>query len=579
MPLFNKTAFEAQQECLSRSKKLKLYLFFCSLIRIFVTMKHLLTIFALLLTLCCCTSEGEKTRMRAGLDSLNERSRNYETLAVAEVQPYVEFFDKHGTANDRMLAHYLLGLAYLDHGETPMALQCYQDAIDCADTTSVNCDFCQLSRVYGQMSGIFYYQGLYRNMLFHLNKSIKLAWKGRDSLLALRYYEQKFLAFKGLGRMDSAIMVLQHVAQEYDRHGKTANSAISLGLSIKPLIDKGDFQTAKHNIDQYESLSGRFDSQGNIEAGREIYYKSKGLYYLYTNVLDSAEYYFRKEMREGKDFNNQNAAATGLAELYQRLHQPDSVAKYSLYAYAMSDSLYSQRTTKEVERMQAMYDYTRHQKTAMQEKERAAKEKAKRQFSIAMLLLLAIVASFIIYRMYEEKKKKQAQYMRNLEELEQTHSEVLQLRAHAEEYEELIAIKEKLLDEQNEKLQEQRKKSLQDHVATDKHIKESDIYQCLQKKQYGQKLTVQELRDCRKLVLETLPEFNNLLLSKQYKISVKDFNVCMLFRLGFRSKEISNMLDITQGRVSQICSKLLRDVFKKDKGGAVELIEILCELY
>ena len=181
--------------------------------------------------------------------------------------------------------------------------------------------------------------------------------------------------------------------------------------------------------------------------------------------------------------------------------------------------------------------------------------------------------------MYEEKKKKQAQYLQNLEELEQTQTEVLQLRAHAEEYEELIAKKESLLKEQSLKLQEQQKKSLQDHAAKDKHIKESDIYQILQKKQFGQKLTVQELRDCRKLVLEALPEFNNLLTSKQYKISVKDFNVCILFRLGFKSKEVSNMLAITQGRVSQICSKLLHDVFKKDKGGVAELTEILHELY
>ena len=124
--------------------------------------------------------------------------------------------------------------------------------------------------------------------------------------------------------------------------------------------------------------------------------------------------------------------------------------------------------------------YTRHQIIAIQEKENAANEKAKRQFSIAMLLLVVAVASYIIYKMYAEKKRKQAQYIRNLEELEQTQTEVLQLRAHAEEYEELIAKKEELLEEQNAKLQEQRKKSLQDHAASDKHIKTSDIYQVLQ---------------------------------------------------------------------------------------------------
>ena len=81
------------------------------------------------------------------------------------MQPYVDFFDDHGTPNDRLLAHYLLGRAYHDHGEAPMALQCYQDAIDCADTLSTDCDYPQLARVYGQMAQIFYEQGLYREQL------------------------------------------------------------------------------------------------------------------------------------------------------------------------------------------------------------------------------------------------------------------------------------------------------------------------------------------------------------------------------------------------------------------------------
>jgi len=37
-----------------------------------------------------------------------------------------------------------------------MALQCYHDAIDCADTTATDCDYAQLARVYGQMGDIFY---------------------------------------------------------------------------------------------------------------------------------------------------------------------------------------------------------------------------------------------------------------------------------------------------------------------------------------------------------------------------------------------------------------------------------------
>ena len=69
--------------------------------------------------------------MRQGLDSLNQRNRTDQPFTVSDVEPYVRFFDRHGTSNDRLLAHYLLGRAYYEHGEAPMALECYHDAIDC----------------------------------------------------------------------------------------------------------------------------------------------------------------------------------------------------------------------------------------------------------------------------------------------------------------------------------------------------------------------------------------------------------------------------------------------------------------
>ena len=545
----------------------------------FCTMRHLLTVIAILLAFACCTTEADRSRMRAELDSINQRNRNDQPFTVADVEPYVNFFDDHGTPNDRLLAHYLLGRAYHDHGEAPMALQCYQDALDCADTLSTDCDYPQLARVYGQMAQIFYEQGLYREQLESSRYSVMYAWKGNDTLVSLTSYEQESQAYRNLNMPDSLLYICEHVSQLYRRYGFTRYSAIALAGTFSTLIHRQEFDKARRYMQIYESESRYFDSLGNVQKGREIYYRIKGLYFLHTNMLDSAEYYFRKELRDGKDFDNQHSGALGLSELYQKLHQSDSVAKYSLYAYSMLDSVYIQRATKEVERIQALHDYTRHQNIAIQEKEKASAEKAKRQLSLAMLLLVVVIAAFIIYLMYIEKKKKQELYLQNLEQLEQTQSEVLQLREHAEVNDALIAVKEKQIEEQRMRFEELRKDSLKDHAAIDSHIKESDIYQILLEKQYDSKLTITELRECRKLVLENLPEFNSLLLTKEYKISVKDFNVCILLRFGFKSKEVSNLLGLSQVRVSQICSKVLREVFKKDEGGATALIEILHEYY
>ena len=553
---------------------------FLSLIRTFAVVKRLAVFFlGMLLVLMGCTTAGERALMRAGLDSINIRNRNDQPFTAQDVEPYVRFFDDHGTPNDQLLAHYLLGRAYHEHGEAPIALQCYHDALDCADTTAQDCDFAQLSRVYGQMALIFYQQGLYRQMLTYEQYSEKYAWKGQDTLAALMSYEQESQAHRNLNIPDSLLYICEHVSQLYRKYGYLHYSASALFHTIRILIIRKQFDKARNNMQIYESESGYFDTIGNIQKGREIYYRIKGLYFLHTNILDSAEHYFRKELRDGKDFNNQHSGSLGLAELYQIRQQTDSTAKYYKYAYDMSDSLYAQRKTKDIERIQAMYNYSRSQELAQKEKENAAKEKRKLYFSVSLSLLIIAISAYIIYVMSEEKLRQQELYRHNLEQLEQTQSEILQLRIHADEYEELLAEKEKLLEQQSAEMQMHRQKLLMDHSVIEKSIKESDIYQLLLGKQYGQALSIGELRECRKLVIENLPEFNSLLLSKQYKLNAKDFNVCILFRLGFKSKEISNMLDITQGRVSQICTKVLKEIFGEDTGGTSELIAMLHKLY
>ena len=86
-------------------------------------MKRLLTYIIIVLVLSACTGRERYAAMRSGLDSINQRNRNGQPFTMADVQPYVDYFDRHGNGNDRLLAHYLLGRAYYDHGEAPMALQ------------------------------------------------------------------------------------------------------------------------------------------------------------------------------------------------------------------------------------------------------------------------------------------------------------------------------------------------------------------------------------------------------------------------------------------------------------------------
>ena len=536
-------------------------------------MKHLLTVAVFLLALTCCTSEADRIRMRAGLDSINMRNRNDQPFTVSDVQPYVTFFDEHGTPNDRLLANYLLGRAYYDQGEAPMALKCYQDAIECADTTASDCDYVQLARVYGQMSQIFYDQGLFSKALSHDKISVGYAWKGRDTLLALRNYEQEFFEYNELGLMDSAIMVVNDVAEKFKQYGEITNYAISLGLIIKPLIAKGDFQKAKINIEKYESLSGFFDSKGNIKSGREIYYKVKGLYYLHTNKLDSAEHYFRKELREGKDFNNQNAGAIGMIKLYQRLYQPDSVAKYSLYAYAMSDSLYARKRTKDVERIHALYNYEEHERIAAKKTIEAERYK---QAAIILIVILSITG-YTTYRYFRRQKQKQRNELRIantaysdlLSQYHQVNTDLENSRQslenyHKEKEDELDILKERLAEYQVEA-------TVVERWTSEQTMLHSTIVNQLH--QLASQVVVPtnaQWQEFRRFAEEHLTDFYQHINRHDLELTDQEILVCILTRLQFIPTEQAALLDVSKQRITNLRSSINQKLFDEKSSKTLE---------
>ena len=67
----------------------------------------------------------------------------------------VSYYDRHGSANDRMLSRYLLGCIYRDQEKYPQTILAYQDAICFADTTETGCDYYLLSCIYSQMGRIY----------------------------------------------------------------------------------------------------------------------------------------------------------------------------------------------------------------------------------------------------------------------------------------------------------------------------------------------------------------------------------------------------------------------------------------
>ena len=189
----------------------------------------------------------------------------------------VDYYESHGTANERMLAHYLLGRAYYDMGEMPMALNAYQLAL--ADTSGTEKDYYQIVRIYAQMAKIYYHQYLLQEQIDCINQSVKFALLAKDTIGAVNNYLQKANSYDLMGKSDSVITICENVNSFFKGKGMYKQSAQDQGLLALHYIKKGMLEKAKHCLDVYEAESGFFDSNHNIEPHRTIYYSMLGEYY------------------------------------------------------------------------------------------------------------------------------------------------------------------------------------------------------------------------------------------------------------------------------------------------------------
>ena len=479
-----------------------------------------------------------------------------------EAQAIADYFEDNGTPNEQMLAYYLLGRAYYDLHEAPMALHYFQKACECADTTDTDCNYRQLSRVYGQMSDIFYQQNLMNESLGHENKSIEYAWLGEDTLSAIMANVNKISTYCELSQIDLAIKLCEKTSFMAQKVGYPQIASSTLGLIIRYLIEQGNLKKAELYMKKYESESGYLDSNNNIEKGREVYYYSKGLYFLSINNYDSAECYFRKELRNGRDFNNQNAGSRGLALLFQKTHKPDSAAKYALYSYAMNDSVYVHMATQEVEKAKAMFDYSRNQEIAQQEQHRAAQEHERLLWIVFLLILVAMISASLIRRERRKRKEVRDKYDSMVSTLAQTQSDVLMLRSHETELSRMIKEKEEKIDLLNESIF-----SYQDKVGAQKESAESLLLESPDYKDLsikgarGEVLSESDWQHIYVMIINTLPNFYKFISSKKFELNDKEFKTCILIRLHLPPGDIAKMLDVSPAYITKIRNSMMKKLF------------------
>lgn len=450
---------------------------------------------------------GDGVQMREQLAVLEQRNSSGEHLlndTLAEA--LVDYFDRHGSDNERMRAKYILGRTYYCLGELPRALETYLEAADCADTTAADCDFAKLSRIHAQSADVFHKQVQPRSELKELRLAEYYAKKGKDTLMAIECFALQAGAYKYLEYHDSAITVTEKASTLFEALGNKKRAAQVLSNEISSLIKRGETRKSKEYIDEYDQFSGCVDSLGIVVPGREIYYYIKGGYYLAVNKLDSAESLFRSLLARGRTINHRIAANKGLMEVYEKREKPDSVAKYAKSIYELNDSAYSLSEMQNIQKLQASYNYN-HLKFIAKQKESEAKIA---WLTSILIIVISLVMLWLFFRRYRLFRNAALDYrLRNAKITRRFHE--------------------------------------------------------MAKSQPIQYPTLNDWQDLRSFVEHEIPSFKSVVNpDENFPLSDMDYDVCVAIRVQLTPVEIAKLKKCSPATITKIRKRLLSSVFGRE---------------
>ena len=283
-------------------------------------------------TLCQMKSNMEKEQARAVLMKyrvLMAKAQNKLYLQMpsdSSFQEVVDYYEKNGTSNECMEAKYLMGCIYRDQKEAPMAMQCYQKAVEYADTLSDDCDYVTLFRIYGQMADIFRNQELHERAIEVFAEYSKYAFKARyylDYCLGKELMIPEYYQLNDSAKVFTLTKECHQLYLKYNMPRKAAS--VFTTLISYYIVKKKEYNKARKYLDILENQSIVYDKNHQVVKGLEYNLYYKGLYYLGVGKVDSAELCFRTVYSAKYAFE----AGKGLLAVYRIRHNMDSMMKYS----------------------------------------------------------------------------------------------------------------------------------------------------------------------------------------------------------------------------------------------------------
>lgn len=539
------------------------------------------TILWCLLSVAACDSAGRRAAMLAVLEEADSLNRNYIPITSDSLlREAVDYFDHHGTPNERLRAHYLLGCAYRDMGEAPRAIDCLLDAVAFADTSACDCNYKILGSTYSQMAIMYHRQLLLTNELWARKQAYLNTLKAGDTLIAINDFKMMAGVYSLQNKYDSAEIILKETLKLYHNYGYLQDELKASTMLMYLYVDQPtQIAALKDMIERYDAECALFDENHELPPSKHQYYYYKGRYYENIYQLDSAELYYRKVYRPNMSYTDKDPMYRGLLSVYQKKHNPDSIAKYAELFAEANDSSIAIKDQELTAQMAASYNYSRYQRQAL-ENTKKANQRLYMVVALLSIVIIGMIAALFFSQQYRKKKKvleelqreyteAQNQYTRiqkQLRQIEERHKTVLNsFQRGNDESQALITMLNTQHEEEKERLTRElssyteRVEQLERQLKISQYTKSSQPFLSLgivrriiiYAQDSRRQLSNNDLLTLASAVKEHFPDLITDLDSAPF-ITPLAKNVCMLTILNLKPGEIVNLLGISSSQVSNL---------------------------
>lgn len=270
----------------------------------------------------------------------------------------VDYYEHHGTDEDRLLSYYLLAAAYRDMQDSPKAIEYYMKATEFGEEHMEFKYHPALARSYGQLHGLLDQQGNFSEALLAAKKQY-LHCSPDDHDAAHELGEM----FYRVGKQDSAIIYFDIARKNCLKNEKDPRWLMELlGSQLGNFVLLNDEMRIDECIQALKQYPETLYPIGVLNAF--------ALYYYHYEKYDSACYYWEKGRNLAPTFNDLHSVDYSLMKAYQKRGMKDEALKYASEMGELTDSIYSNVVLQQSANAYNRYVYSQNEKQALLERQR-----------------------------------------------------------------------------------------------------------------------------------------------------------------------------------------------------------------